>query len=205
MSTKKTEDILVIEAIGNEQFLKEGFQEVDKEELAALLNKGVFKTRYKMEEDPTYKQIIPYVVIMNEKNEILSYKRSKEGGDSRLHNSYSIGIGGHLDKQPGDTLGTEVYIEGMIREVFEEIGLVASPEDFIMKGLIYDSANDVGRVHLGVVSFLHVESEIFNRELGELDILTDRKFIHKDNDFWVEQFMENWSKIIFKNRELFNK
>ena len=61
-----------------------------------------------MEEDPSYKQLISYCLLENEKNEILVYKRLSDGGESRLHGQSSIGVGGHMNDVIGANSVNEV-------------------------------------------------------------------------------------------------
>ncbi len=67
-----------------------------------------WKDRSRVEMDPSYKQIIPYIVIQT--RDILKtaiYRR--KGSEKRLHDLWSMGLGGHInpvddiDFQPGDT------------------------------------------------------------------------------------------------------
>lgn len=200
----KTENILVVPTIQFEQkYLDSTFNIIDYTHLNEIIKNFVFKTRYKMEEDSSFKQIIPYVIIVNEKNEILTYQRSGKSGENRLHNMYSIGVGGHLDenKENEDETGIEVYLDGMIREIEEELNIKTHRDDFHIKATIYDDSNDVGRVHFGVVSFLHVDSQIFTHD-GEMDILVNREFLSLDELSNRYDSLENWSKIIIENKDL---
>lgn len=200
----KTENILVIPADAFEKkYLEHTFNIIDYKHLDEILKFFEFKTRYIMEEDPSYKQIIPYVVIVNEKNEILTYQRSAKGGENRLHNMYSIGVGGHLDenKENQHETGMEVYLDGMIREVEEEIGIKTNRDDFQIKATIYDDSNAVGKVHFGVVSFLRVDSKEFMHD-GEMDVLINREFLSLEELSNRHDSLENWSKIIVENQKL---
>ena len=67
------------------------------EELVA--RQGSFKPRAEMETDRSWKQVIPYLVLRDGEDYFLM-RRTKAGGDARLHDRYSIGVGGHLN--PGD-------------------------------------------------------------------------------------------------------
>ncbi len=49
-------------------------------------------------------------------------QRSKAGGDTRLHDLYSLGIGGHLNPEDGGVL------EGLRREFHEEMVADWDPE-----------------------------------------------------------------------------
>ena len=66
------------------------------------------------EEDPTHKQVIPYLVLRDGERWFLM-RRTKAGGDARLHDRWSIGVGGHLNPGDGDVAG------GLRREWAEEV------------------------------------------------------------------------------------
>ena len=55
-----------------------------------------FMPRAKAETDPSFKQVIPYVIITDGKN-ILHYVRGKKAGEQRLVAKGSVGIGGHIN------------------------------------------------------------------------------------------------------------
>jgi len=104
---------------------------------------GGYYPRPAAELDRTIKQIIPYLVL-RDGDRIFLMKRTKAGGDARLHDHYTIGVGGHLNPGDGSILG------GLAREWREELEADFQPElDFI--GLLNDDTVDVGVHHLGVV------------------------------------------------------
>ena len=49
-----------------------------------------------LEQDESFRQIIPYVVLRCGGN-YLTYTRGATGGESRLHAKISMGFGGHVD------------------------------------------------------------------------------------------------------------
>src|SRR5450432_1186674 len=59
-----------------------------------------FRPRSEVETDPSWLQLIPYVVLQHH-GRIFHYTRGKSGGEQRLHAKRSIGIGGHIN--PVDT------------------------------------------------------------------------------------------------------
>jgi len=198
---KHQENILVVSVDNFEkEYTSKEFGIISYEKLKNLLNRSTFHPRYKMEEDQSYKQIIPYVVVMDENNKVLTYKRSSKGGENRLHDKYSIGVGGHLDvtSEMSNLTGIDIYKEGLAREVKEELNITSNPDDFTIEGFLYDDSNDVGKVHFGVVSFLKVNSSTFAHD-GELDILVDRSFLSKEELIEKYDSLENWSKIVFDN------
>lgn len=120
--------------------------------LEQILNVSCFKLRYEAEIDPSYKQIIPYVIFYNP---ILKkfYCMSRIDGDERLKGMRSLGVGGHIDN--GETFYNALY-----REIEEEIGLKQNEITSIeLKGLIYDPSNEVGSVHLGLVFIAQTNKE----------------------------------------------
>ena len=60
-----------------------------------------YRPRDEVETDPSFKQIIPYV-IMAHGGRVLSYVRGKRAGEQRLLGQRSIGVGGHIN--PADDL-----------------------------------------------------------------------------------------------------
>jgi len=155
-----------------------------------------------MEEDPLFKQIIPYVVVLNNKDEILTYKRSTKSGEDRLHNMYSIGVGGHIDintTERDSLTSDEIFFNSMIREISEELGIRTYDFEYDIKATIYDPSNDVGKVHFGVVAFLRVDSDISLND-GETDIITEREFLSLEELSKRYESLENWSKIIIDNK-----
>src|SRR4051812_6681984 len=67
--------------------------------LSSILSRGnnFFLPRGKAENDPSHKQIIPYVLIAHE-DKVLHYVRGKKAGEQRLVAKGSIGIGGHFNE-----------------------------------------------------------------------------------------------------------
>jgi predicted NUDIX family phosphoesterase len=112
-------------------------------EILARLDRGAFYPRPAAEADATVKQVIPYLVL-RDADRIFLMKRTRAGGDARLHDLYSIGVGGHMN--PGD----ESVLLCLQREWGEELVAGFVPE-FEFLGLLNDDEVEVGRHHLGVV------------------------------------------------------
>src|SRR5947208_3259208 len=66
--------------------------------LPALLSRenNFFMPRSQAENDPAFKQIIPYVLLAHD-GRVLHYVRGKKAGEQRLVSKGSIGIGGHMN------------------------------------------------------------------------------------------------------------
>jgi len=133
--------------------------------LPALLNpeNNFFMDRGAAEDDPSHKQLIPYCIfrVKSEQGDrYLNYTRGQSGGESRLHAQVSIGVGGHINPvdQREDHLGKETYLAGVEREIDEEL-IIAGGHTNRIVALLNDDSNDVGKVHLGVVHMIDLESD----------------------------------------------
>jgi predicted NUDIX family phosphoesterase len=111
--------------------------------LARAAGAGKFVPRHLAETDRSLKQIIPYLVLRDGRRLFLM-KRTRAGGDARLHDRYTLGVGGHLN--PGD----RGIVGGLTREWSEELEADFVPE-FEFVGLLNDDTVDVGVHHLGIV------------------------------------------------------
>src|SRR5207245_7179115 len=107
-----------------------------------------FRPRAEVETDPSYKQIIPYVVLRSG-NLVFHYTRGQKGSEARLRALRSLGVGGHISEVDVSLFG-DPYRSGLAREVAEEVHL-DSPYTERCVGLINDDRTPVGRVHLGIV------------------------------------------------------
>jgi predicted NUDIX family phosphoesterase len=113
------------------------------EVLRRIRGDGAYFPRPAAEVDPALKQIIPYLVL-RDGDRIFLMKRTRAGGDYRLHDHYSIGVGGHMN--PGD----DSVLAGLGREWREELEADFVPE-FRFLGLLNDDTVEVGIHHLGLV------------------------------------------------------
>ena len=111
--------------------------------LEVIADAGSFRPRRAVERDPSWKQVIPYVVLRDGERVFLM-RRTTSGGDPRLHERFSIGIGGHVNPDDGDVMG------GMRREWREEIDASFEPA-FEPVGLLNDESDEVSAVHVGLV------------------------------------------------------
>src|SRR5437667_5782 len=77
----------------------QGLQPVDYHRYAQLIaEKREFLPRSLMETDPTYKQIIPYLIFTYQHRFFLMQRQAK-ATETRLQSKYSLGIGGHLREE----------------------------------------------------------------------------------------------------------
>jgi len=156
-----------------------------------IREKHFFMPRPDVEEDPTYQQIIPYVVFHHGDRYFLTH-RLRASAERRLRRQYSLGIGGHIN--PGDLASAgDPIIDGMKREWEEEV-IYEGRFHAEMIGLLNDESAPVSKVHLGVVFLLEGDTpKIAIRETtklaGELLTLADMRIYYLG--------MESWSQIVY--------
>ena len=164
--------------------------------LDKIFAKGVprFMSRSAAEENPDYKQLIPYV-IMSCEGRYLSYVRGKRAGEKRLVGNRSIGIGGHInpcDDMPlFDVDFRETYQAAVDREVDEEVCVETRHSDSIV-ALLNDDSNEVGRVHLGIVHHWVLEAEKVSRCE---QMITQMTFMSAAELCEVRDSLETWSQL----------
>ena len=146
-----------------------------------------YLNRSAAEQDRRYKQLIPYVVVRQDRR-IFLMERSSAGGDARLHGKASIGVGGHLN--PVDR-GQDPLMGGLQREWSEELIAEFEP-DFRLVGFLNDDTNPVGAVHLGVV--FTVEADGHAVAVREHEKLTGR-FATPDEILAAWDRLETWSQL----------
>ena len=183
----------VLEQVGIFQGLNFDVDRYTKE----LFAPGVmsFKLREKVETDPSYKQLIPYV-IMSYGGKFLNYVRGKRAGETRLVGNRSIGIGGHIN--PVDDGGIplfanmqDIYRTAVEREVSEEVEVATEHSDRIV-ALLNDDSNEVGQVHLGIVHFWTLDSEkVSKRE----QMITQMSFASSEELEKDRDNLETWSSL----------
>ena len=136
----------------------QGFSADMERYLPALLEGDdlAYRPRGEMEQDPSFKQFIPYVLFRYTDSDgtvhLFQYIRGGGQGEKRLHAKRSVGVGGHICAEDvGERVSRdEIYREGMRRELDEEV-TIDSPYEERCVGLINDDETPVGQVHLGVV------------------------------------------------------
>ncbi len=184
--SKETCDSLLNYNTGN--FITIGYPEVLKAAKA-----GQYISRGLAEKDPSFKQMIPYGVIQNE-DSFLLFLRTKKQTEKRLHNLYSLGIGGHINQIEKETASDPV-IAGLNREIDEEIYL-PKIQSVQFGGIINDNTNEVGSVHLGLLFFIRLENKSF--EIREKEMMSGEWVLKKDLQSNIAQ-METWSQIVTRD------
>lgn len=152
-----------------------------------ILSDHEFLPRPEAEQDPSHKQVIPYVVLMRG-DEVFVTRRLKKGGEERLHGLLSIGVGGHVSRE-ADGDGPDVLRRGMERELAEEVS-IEHMGSLAPHGIINDDTAEVSRVHLGLLFTMEVSGKVAVRETEKLEGFWTRR---AELPALKEQ-METWSQ-----------
>jgi predicted NUDIX family phosphoesterase len=189
-----TERVLVVPAAEFERLGRfQGFSRETDRYLGGLLvpEHARFRPRSEVEDDPSLKQIIPYVIFRSGER-VFCYTRGKSQGEARLHRLRSLGVGGHVAESDADGRATlDAYEIALRRELDEEVA-IQSEGSIRRVGLINDDSNPVGQVHLGVVHLYDLQQPaIAPREdgLAEAEFLTLAQIRELRSQF------ETWSRI----------
>jgi predicted NUDIX family phosphoesterase len=156
--------------------------------VSAALAAATFRPRVDAEDDPTWKQLIPYLVLRDGARLFLM-RRTRAGADARLHDRYTIGVGGHVN--PGDE-----GLEGaLLREWREELDAGFDPEVRLV-GLLNDDSDPVGAVHLGIV----FEADAAGRPVGIRETHKLAGAFAGADELWAAyDGMETWSRLLLEH------
>ena len=171
-----------------------GFRPSDEAYREAILDPTAFRfrPRSEVETDPSFKQLIPYVVLKCGE-QVFHYRRGSSGTEKRLQALRSVGIGGHISEEDASG-GSDLYHTGMMRELTEEVELGCG---FTQKcvGFINDDRTPVGSVHLGVVHVFVLESPSAR---SKEDALADAGFTEWKELVRSADEFETWSQFVFE-------
>jgi len=163
--------------------------------LPAFLSRenNFFVPRSSAEEDPSLKQLIPYAVFRHD-GKILHYTRGAKSGEKRLVAKGSIGIGGHINDTDESLFSFDetAYHSAVRREIAEELRLGGTFAERAV-ALINDDSTEVGRVHLGVVHLVDLDSadvRAGEKAIAELGFATREDLLARRDS------LETWSQIV---------
>lgn len=176
-------------------YKEQGLIKENSEVLKRIVQKGLFRKRNELEEDPSFKQIIPYAVISNKESFYL-FKRTSGQTEKRLHNLFSLGVGGHMNPDYSMESIEQYLVDELKRELYEEVRLINGCliEDIEFIGFINDDTIPVGRVHIGLLYNIHVSNK--EVRINETDKMT-AAWIDKSNLAEFYEGMETWTKIAY--------
>lgn len=186
-----SEKILVVKRTYLKDFLTEnGLITKNCDEIIRVIkNNYEFFARQAAENDPSYKQIIPYVALIHG-DRVFTTQRLNKGTEERLHGLLSIGIGGHINR--GDlSAAADPLTEGMLRELEEEV-CIKQAGKLVPIGLINDDSNEVGSVHLGLFFKMEVGEDV---EVIEKEKLLGKWYKISELKDYEKGRMETWTEI----------
>jgi predicted NUDIX family phosphoesterase len=197
IAQKVDEHILVVKRshfFGADTPAWHGLKEVNFEHyLHIIKHKKEFHPRSIMETNPTYKQIIPYLIFEHEGNYFLMQRKS-DASETRLRNKLTLGIGGHIRQED---MQEDSLFAWATREFHEEVSYAGN---LTVKplGIINDDSDDVGRVHIGFAfllsgdsSAISIKSELKSGVLVPLSDCVAQK-----------ECMETWSQFVIDALQL---
>jgi len=194
-TTTPVEHVLVVPTLlFHEIGVFQGFNSDTGRYLKTLLDPvhTIYLARPDAEEDPSYKQLIPYCLFRHG-DLIFHYTRGTKQGEARLHAKKSVGVGGHISTLDRDSQ-QETYLAGMERELDEEVSIETGYRERLI-GLLNDDSNDVGKVHLGVVHVFDLDQpQVLPREESMIDagFAPLSQLVEEIDSF------ETWSQICLK-------
>ena len=162
------------------------------DELTALIREHhQLVDRAPAETDGSLKQIIPYAIIRFS-HQVFLVKRTKRQAEARLHDLYSIGLGGHISESVDET--SDVIRTALARELEEEMD-ITGPSRTNYVGIINDDTTDVGKVHLGILHEVLLEGD-YCRIREKENMSGNWCPIPSLADYYEK--MESWSQIVCK-------
>jgi len=162
-----------------------GLIEFSRPLYSLLRTAGRFGARADLEADEGWRQVVPYAVVRHS-GRVLLMRRTRAGADARLHDRYSVGVGGHIN--PPDA-GADPIQAALLREVGEEVAV--TPSSLRPLGFLHRDGNAVERVHTGVLYLLEsstppavLETDKLEGRLARLDEVAD-----------LRDRLEGWSQV----------
>jgi predicted NUDIX family phosphoesterase len=199
MNDQDQERVLVVPTrVLHEAGLFQGFTPRVAHYLPRLLDPAHlgYLPRAQAETDPSFKQIIPYVVLQWGE-QVFAYVRGQGGGEARLRALRSIGVGGHVSADDDGQAETP-YREALARELAEEVEIDSAYVEHCI-GLINDDSTPVGQVHLGVVHVLELERPRVRRRE---EVLTQAGFAPLADLQRCRDEFETWSRVLLEGEVL---
>lgn len=204
----------------------QGFTSIPSEQsphfFAEIAKHARMEPRAVAERTEAWKQWIPYCLLTcgdHKHGDFAAFavQRTRGQSEGRLHGSWSLGIGGHIDAEDvvldtrGKPLGSESCRRALERELAEELDLPLGdhPAPSLL-GMINDDSTEVGAVHAGLAYHLHLSMPLAAargvvkvRETakmhGGFTLLADLPTLWHNPDR-----LESWSKLLLDSgiREL---
>lgn len=177
----------------------QGFSKYFRRCLHSILTESSFPRRDIAEVNASLKQLIP-CAILRYKDLLFTYRRTGHAKENRLHNLYSIGIGGQINsKDSSKTLNSDLFHESLetavLRKIGEEVSTKSGSESCL--GLINYDSTPVGKVHFGLVDLCWLDtSEV---RIREKSYITEGKLVSSSSGHSHPEEYESWSRILIES------
>jgi predicted NUDIX family phosphoesterase len=117
-----------------------------------LRTAGAFYPRQQAENDESLRQIIPYALLQYQ-GQTLLMRRTQAGSENRLHQRYSLGVGGHINPLDADASQLnpdhDLIEAAFWRELREEVACQVEHRQHL--GFLHGDGSAIERVHTGVI------------------------------------------------------
>lgn len=160
----------------------------------------IIAQREMLEEDDSYRQILPVCVFVYE-GKVWAYQRTEAGGENRLHNKIAVAVGGHWDLE--DLVSNNSVIDlpasfekAMNREIGEEISLTSNiVNKRKLEKVICADDTFVDRHHVAVIHICELDGEGISAnedQLKELGFIDPQELLDGDynNEVWTRMICE---------------
>ena len=179
----------------------EGFREHSKVDYESrILQNYKYKIRSQVENDPSLKQPVVYLMVTNPiKKKVFVYRRAEQYQkypEKRLQGKWSWGVGGHVQKLK--IKNANPLFVNLSRELTEEITIKSSINIKVL-GYINNETDDVGKVHFGMLYVIEIDAnEVYPKDPeikeGKLRGINElEKIVSSPN-----HIVEEWSRIAIK-------
>lgn len=187
--SKMDEMVAVFPASILVNYTRSGYYKFHSRLLATVLKNICFQRRGDMENDESWRQLIPYIYLYNREGAMLTYRRTPASGEGRLHAKVSVGFGGHITKEDATDDPSQLLHSAGMRELFEELSFNTSiVGQLVPAGFIIGHETPVDRVHFGVAMALQYKGTIKAND-AECELLGWKKRA----ELLREPNLESWS------------
>lgn len=166
--------------------------------------RGFFVDRPDAEQNPAWKQLIPYCVLRRPEA-VFCVQRKAAQSEARLHRLLSIGIGGHINPAPAAGTDAAAFFAAALRRELDEemLGLAAWQAQPLFQGLLNDDSNEVGRVHAGLVYAIDLPEQTPTLELPRIQEVSKMaggfRSLAELEPLWQDPGrFETWSRLLFQ-------
>lgn len=172
------------------------------EQLLQLFANAKSMRRDLAEETLEFTQLVAYFVVVAG-TDVLTHKRSKRQPEKRLTDIRAIGFSGHMTEMDLQTFSSRDLFHGngisgyANRELAEEVKVIISSENPIsMRCCLWDSYDDLGKQHIGLVFEVPIAGSF---EILEPGLITDAQFESLDDIRANLLDYTSWSQLLARS------